>query len=124
MMINYESTPEFNKDLQALCKKYRTLKEDIEVLKKAAIELYHENGINNEALFPIPRFCTESIISYKVKKFASRSFKGKGVKTGLRLIYIYKKDEKEVLFVEIYYKGVKKNEDRERLGEYFRDFSS
>lgn len=40
--ILYETTQEFDKDLKRLLKKYRTLKEDIEVLKKASLEFYHK----------------------------------------------------------------------------------
>jgi hypothetical protein len=75
--------------------------------------------LDNNAIFPIPGYCTGSIISCKVKKFASKSFKGKGAKTGLRLIYIYLSIEKRIIFIEIYYKGVKENEDKNRLQSYF-----
>jgi mRNA-degrading endonuclease RelE of RelBE toxin-antitoxin system len=117
--IKYETTAEFDKDLKKLVKKYRSLLEDLEVLKRAAIELYHLQGLDNHSVFPIPSFCTEKIISCKVKKFASKSFKGKGAKSGLRLIYIYLVEEKRVVFIEIYYKGIKENEDKDRLHQYF-----
>ncbi len=117
--ITYETTSEFDRDLKKLCKKYKSLPEDIEVLKRAAIELYHLQGLDNNAIFPIPGFCSESATSCKVKKFASKSFKGKGAKTGLRLIYIYIPKELKIVFVEIYHKNVKENEDKERLQEYF-----
>jgi mRNA-degrading endonuclease RelE of RelBE toxin-antitoxin system len=116
--IKYETTAEFDKDLKKLCKKYRSLPDDIEVLKKAAIELYHLQRIDSNAIFPVPGFCTEAVKSYKIKKFASKSFKGKGAKTGLRLIYIFLSAEKRVIFIEIYFKGVKENEDKGRLQSY------
>ena len=121
--IKYGTTTEFDKDFKKLCKKYRSLPDDLEVLKKAAIELYHIQGIDNNTIFPIPDFCTEKVISCKVKKFASKSFKGKGAKTGLRLIYIYFPNEKRIVFIEIYYKGVKENEDRDRLRRYFNQLN-
>lgn len=122
--ISYEATPEFAKDLKKLAKKYKTLSEDLEVLKTAAIELYHVNEINNNSIFPIPGFCTDQIISCKVKKFASKSFKGKGAKSGLRLIYIYLPTESRIILVEIYYKGNKANEDKARLRFYFAAFNN
>lgn len=118
--INYETTPEFDKDFKTLCKKYKSLNEDIEMLKKAGIELYHLHNVDNNAVFKIPGFCNDTIISCKVKKFASKSFKGKGAKSGLRLIYIYLPTESRLIFIELYYKGVKENEDRERLKYYFK----
>lgn len=117
--INYETTSEFEKDLKKLCKKHKSLPEDIEVLKRASIELYHFQGLDNNGIFPIPGFCSESVISCKVKKFASKSFKNKGVNTGLRLIYIFLPKESRIVFVEIYHKNVKANEDKERLQGYF-----
>lgn len=118
--INYETTTEFDRDLKKLCKKYRSIPDDLEVLKKAAIELYHIQGLDNNAIFPIPGLCTEKVISCKVKKFASRSFKGKGARSGLRLIYIWIPEGKRIIFIEIYYKGVKENEDKDRLDQYFK----
>ena len=119
--IIYEKTTEFEKDLKKLCKKYRSLVDDLEVLKKSSIELFHIHEMNNNSIFPITGCCTETSISYKVKKFSSKSFKGKGVNTGLRLIYIYQPLLHLVLFVEIYYKGVKENEDKDRLQFYLEN---
>jgi len=121
--IKYEETLEFKRDLKKLSKKYRTLPEDLKVLKKAVIELYHVNKIDNNSVFPIPGFCNDKMLSYKVKKFASKSLKGRGAKTGLRLIYIFLIKENKVLLEEIYFKGVKENEDKERLEKYMRRFS-
>lgn len=117
--MNYENTSEFGKDLKKLCKKYKSLYEDIEVLKKASIELYHFQGFDNNGIFQIPSFCSETAISCKVKKFASKSFKNRGVYTGLRLVYIFIPKELKIVFVEIYHKNLKENEDRERLRKYY-----
>ena len=118
--INFVTTPEFDKDLKKLCKKYKTLLEDLEVVKKAAIGIYHLSAIDNNSIFPIPGFCNDKFLSYKVKKFASKSFKGKGAKTGLRLIYIFVPKENKIILIEIYYKGNKPNEDKDRLGFYYK----
>jgi mRNA-degrading endonuclease RelE of RelBE toxin-antitoxin system len=117
--INYETTPEFDRDLKKLCKKYKSLPGDIEMLKKAVIELYLVLKLDNNAVFPIPGYCCEEVISYKIKKFACRSLKGKGAKSGLRLIYLYEKKGNKVLFIEIYYKGNQANEDKNRLKYYY-----
>jgi len=120
--INFVATPEFNKDFKKLCKKYKTLPEDLEIVKKAAISIYHLNGIDNYSIFPIPGFCCEEVSAYKIKKFASRSFKGKGAKSGLRLIYLFFPRVRRVVFIEIYYKGVKPSEDKERLSNYYESY--
>jgi hypothetical protein len=55
----------------------------------------------------------------KVKKIACRALKGKGVNSGLRLIYAYFPDEKRIIFIELYHKNDKENEDRSRIIENF-----
>lgn len=117
--LNYETTPEFDKDFKKLCKKYKTLNGDLELLKKAVIELFHINNINNNSVFPIPDFCSTDLITYKVKKFACRSMKGKGVQSGLRLIYILDNQNSKIILVQIYYKGEHENADKQRLKLYF-----
>ena len=51
----------------------------------------------------------------KVKKIASDSFKGRGVNSGFRLIYAYFEQEGRIVFIELYHKNEKENEDRERI---------
>lgn len=121
--INFETVSEFDKDLKKLCKKYKTLIEDLEIVKRAAISIYHLENIDNSSIFPITGFCNKNIISCKVKKFASKSFKGKGAKSGLRLIYLFIPKELKIVIVEIYYKGNKPNENKERLQYYFKKFN-
>jgi hypothetical protein len=38
--MNYEELPEFERDFKKLKKKFRTLTEDFELLKKASIEIF------------------------------------------------------------------------------------
>ena len=116
--LSYEATPEFAKDLKRLSKRYRTLPQDLETVKKAAIELRHELGIDNQACFEIPGCVSKDASAYKVKKFPCRSLKGKGARSGLRLTYIYFPNRKKILLVELYYKGDQTSEDRERILRY------
>jgi hypothetical protein len=117
--INYESTEEFKKDLKRL-KRFSTLLGDLETVKKNAIELFHVRKINNQSCFPIPGFCYETVWIVKIKKFASRSLKGRGVKSGLRLIYAFFSKILKVVFIEIYYKGDKAAEDRGRIENFLK----
>ena len=116
--IKYGSTPEFDKDLKRLLKKFRTLEDDIEIAKKNAIELYHLEKIDNDAVEPIPHFCTEELKICKLKKFACKALKGRGVKSGIRITYAFYEKNKSVDFIEIYFKGEKEMEDKERIKEY------
>lgn len=51
----------------------------------------------------------------KVKKIACKALKGRGVNSGLRLIYAYFKEEQKITFIELYHKNEKENEDRQRI---------
>mgnify|MGYP001578274756 CR=1 FL=1 len=116
--IIYKSTSGFDKDLKKLLKKFRTLESDIEIAKKNAIELYHLQKIDNDAVEPIPNFCTGELKICKLKKFACKALKGRGVKSGIRIIYAYYVLTNTVDFIEMYFKGESENEDKERIKEY------
>lgn len=122
MKIEYDATDVFQKDLKRLLKKkFPTLGEDLEVAKRNAIELYHLKNMNNQSIFPIPAFCNEAMLVCKIKKFACKSLKGRGVMSGIRVIYAYHIAASKVDFIEIYFKGEKENEDRERIKEYLKN---
>jgi phosphoserine aminotransferase len=57
---------------------------------------------------------------YKAKKFACRVLKGKGAKSGIRIIYAYFETEDRIELVEIYYKGDKENEDLSRILKHYK----
>ncbi len=119
--IDYGETPKFQKDFKKLLKKFKSLEEDLELAKIAAIELYHLQKINNLSIFPIPGFCTEEILVCKVKKFACKTLKGRGSKSGIRVIYVYHCKVLKVDFIEIYFKGEQENEDQERIKDYLEN---
>jgi mRNA-degrading endonuclease RelE of RelBE toxin-antitoxin system len=121
--MNYKNTEEFQHDLKKLLKKFFTLKEDIETAKTFAIELFHYEKLNKQAIFPIPDFCSEEIKIYKLKKFACKSLKGRGVKSGIRIIYAFYPKSQVVEFIEIYFKGEKENENFSRIKEYIKNNS-
>jgi hypothetical protein len=110
--------PEFEKDLKKL-KRFRTLEEDLEVFIRTQLNLYHKQNIDNKGIFPIPNLGIDHPNIYKAKKFACKSLKGKGVASGIRVIYAYYGTEDCIEFIEIYYKGDKENEDRSRILKYY-----
>lgn len=116
--INYRATVDFQRDLKRLLKKFPSLNDDIEVAKVFTIELFHLQNVNKQAIFPIPNFCAEELKICKLKKFACKALKGRGVKSGIRIIYAYYVPTKTVDFIEIYFKGESENEDKERIKEY------
>jgi mRNA-degrading endonuclease RelE of RelBE toxin-antitoxin system len=110
-----EKTPEFNRDLKKLLKRYRTLEEDIRNLIKFGIGAFHKLGIDSGGIFRLAGLGFEEPRVFKVKKFACRSLRGTGSRSGMRLIYAYYESEDCVLLIELYYKGDRENEDRERI---------
>jgi len=110
--------PEFEKDLKKL-KKFKTLKDDLEIFIEKQLQLFHKLGIDNKGVVQISNLSIEYPRIYKARKFACRSLKGKGSASGIRVIYAYFKDEDRVEFIEIYYKGDKENEDRERILRHY-----
>jgi mRNA-degrading endonuclease RelE of RelBE toxin-antitoxin system len=105
MKVDYGETDKFAKDFKKLAKRFKTLADDIETAKKNAIELYHLHKIDNQSIFQIQDFKNDEIEIYKLKKFACKSLKGKGVQSGIRVIYAYHKNRLRIEFIEIYYKG-------------------
>jgi len=117
-LITYKNTSGFDKDLKRLLKKFRTLDDDIEAVKKNAIELLHLKNIDNNSIKPIPNFCSDELMICKIKKFACKALKGRGVKSGIRIIYAYHLLTNTVYFIEMYFKGESENEDKERIKYY------
>lgn len=121
--IKYCATDGFQKDLKRLLRKFKTLEEDLETVKKNAIELYHIKRLDNKSTFPIPDFCLKETQVLKIKKFACKSLKGRGARSGIRVIYAYHSSSAPtVKFIEIYFKGDKEKEDRERIKDYLNHF--
>lgn len=119
-MIRYEEAPEFQGDLKKLLRRFRSLEQDLTLAKKTTIELFHVHKINNLAVFPMPNFCSEKIMVCKIKKFACHALKGRGAKSGIRVIYAFYPQEERVVFLEIYFKSDKEMEDRDRIKKYLK----
>ncbi len=112
----FEELDEFCKDLKILLKRYRSLNDDLLIVKKV-LEILPDD--RSPFSFRINNLGISSCI-IKVKKIACKSLKGKGVNSGLRLIYAWFKDENKIVFIELYHKTDKENEDRMRILKYFK----
>lgn len=112
----FDELAEFNKDLKNLLKKYRTLNDDLDVVKKVLEVTPDERPPFS---FRIDNLNLETCI-IKVRKIACKALKGKGVNSGLRLIYAHFPDEQKITFIELYHKNDKDNEDRKRITARFK----
>lgn len=111
--------PEFEKDMKRL-KRFSSLEEDLRMFIKVALNAFHKQKIDSGAIFHISDLGICSPKIYKAKKFACKALKGKGAQSGIRVIYAYHEEEDGIEFMEIYFKGDKENEDRERIKKYCR----
>ncbi len=112
---NISHVPEFEKDLKKLVRRFASLEEDLQIFIKVAMTAFHKQNVDSRAILQIPELAIHSPKIYKGKKFACKALKGKGVQSGIRVIYAYHEEEDRIQFIEIYYKGDKASEDRERI---------
>lgn len=114
--ITFEELAAYNKDLKKLLKKFRSLPDDIAELKKVL-------AVEPDAAPPFS-FRIDGLgittCAIKVKKIACRSLKGRGVNSGLRLIYAWFETEQRILMVDLYHKNDKEVEDGVRIKKYFK----
>jgi hypothetical protein len=109
-MAIFTQLPEFEKELKKLSKKYPTIESDIKDIKQ--ILLTSPTGFGKNFIVISSK---ENIKIVKVKihceSLRSRS---------MRLVYSYREDKIEFLYIEVYFKGDKENENRERIDEYLK----
>jgi hypothetical protein len=108
-------SPDFDRDMKRLLKRFSSLEDDLENFIRTELMLFHKLGIDNQGVVQIPGLGFQSPKVYKGRKFACRALKGKGVQSGIRVIYAYFEEKDRIELFEIYYKGDKENEDRRRI---------
>jgi len=114
--MTFDELSEFKKDLKKLLKKYRSLNDDLIIVKKVLEVNPNERPPFS---FQIDNLGIETCI-IKVKKIACKSLKGRGVNSGLRLVYAHFEEEMKITFIEMYHKNNKENEDRQRILANFK----
>jgi hypothetical protein len=114
--MTFDELAEFKKDLKSLLKKYRTLHDDLDVVKRVLAVIPDERPPFS---FHIDHLGIETCV-IKVKKMACKALKGRGVNSGLRLIYAYFPDEQKITFIELYHKNDQEVEDRKRITDHFK----
>ncbi|MBI2577835.1 MAG: hypothetical protein HYV77_03255 [Candidatus Wildermuthbacteria bacterium] len=110
-MNRFDALAEFEKEFKRLSKKYKTLDDDFEKFKK--LLLVAPTGVGKNFVII---HSTETINIVKAR-MACRALRDRS----LRIIYAYHVAASKVEFIEIYFKGEKENEDRERIKEYLKN---
>lgn len=107
-MNPFSRLSEFEKEFSKLSKKYPSLPEDLEKLEK--LIAINPVGIGKNFV-TIHHSETTRIVKARL---ACKSLKNRSV----RIIYAYNESTLTFIHIEIYFKGDKENEDRERIDEY------
>jgi mRNA-degrading endonuclease RelE of RelBE toxin-antitoxin system len=109
-MITFSQLPEFERELKRLSRKYPSLVSDIEDIKP--ILSSSPTGIGKN--FTIIKIMDDvRIVKVRIHCESLRS-------RSIRLIYSYHAGRFQFMFLELYFKGEKENEDHERIARYLR----
>jgi mRNA-degrading endonuclease RelE of RelBE toxin-antitoxin system len=108
MMIHFDKLPEFQKELNRLTKKYRSLPEDLQEF----INVISAVPLGNKKHFNIIR--QAGVLRIIKARLFCRYLKG----SSLRIIYAYSEQNRRIEFIELYHKGDKENEDSARIEKY------
>ena len=88
MVIEFEEVLEFSSDLKKLSKKFRSLNKDMETFTKALAAVFpgvlpgtkRISDLGKNVKFPV----------YKVTHFRCSDLKGKGSRSGIRIVYAFR----------------------------------
>lgn len=116
-MVTFIATPEFLREKKHIIKKYRSFKDEFKTFKNALKvslpdglpDTVRISGLGDQISIPI----------YKVRKIRCKSL-SRAENSKLRIIYACSSCLSRVVLIEIYYKGDKENEDRDRIYLYFK----
>lgn len=113
--MQFTELSEFSRELKQLRKKYLTLSNDLEELKRTLGKLSVRNvGKHWSCLHK-----SEDISIYKIR-LACRYLRT----TTMRVVYARHAEPDRIVFLELYFKGDKENEDRDRIKAYLKTIDS
>ena len=107
-MSSFKSLPEFEKEKKKLAKKFRSLETDLTTFEK--ILRISPIGIGKN--FTILH--TDEHTQIVKARLACRSLRSRS----LRIVYAYHQSKVTFMYIELYFKGNKESEERERIREY------
>jgi len=107
--MEFAELPEFSRDLKRLKKKYLSLDDDFQRLRDVLSEIPKGNGGKHwNRLHEQENLCI-----YKVRLACAYLRRD-----NMRVIYAYQEEPAKIEFIELYYKGEKDNEEKERIKQY------
>ncbi|MDY6827300.1 MAG: hypothetical protein SVV67_09060 [Bacillota bacterium] len=109
--MNFNKLPEFQKELKRHGKKYKSLPDDLQEFCRVVSIIPFGNSKHFKII-------VQHEIFYIIKaRLFCRYLKG----DSLHIIYSYFEQEQRIEFIELYFKGDKENENRERIKEYLKN---
>jgi hypothetical protein len=109
-MSHFSRTSEFEREFSKLSKKYRSLSEDLSRFERLVEATSTGSGKNFTIIHNGPE------IKIVKTRLACKSLRNRSI----RIIYAYKESTVTFVYIEIYFKGDKENEDRERINLYLK----
>ena len=124
--MNFKQTPEFQKDLKRLGKKWRSLPTDITDAQRSLIPLYvPQPGVDILVLRQSFFGSKHAAILHQTSKAEVVKMRldvsDLGTKDKVRMIFIAVKTDNEIIFVELYAKDEKLREDPARYRRIVED---
>lgn len=119
--MNFEQSPEFNKDLKRLSKKWRSLPSDIAAAQLLITDVYTDSDQRElfEQKFFNNKRATKLVVSESVEVVKMRlDVQSLGVSDKVRIVFVLVKSATSVTFVELYAKNEKIREDANRYKRF------
>lgn len=111
--MEFVESDDFKREFKKLKKKYPTLEDDLEVVKKAIKATPTGNGTKHWNILK-----TDNSHCYILKmRMMCRAVRG----SQFRIVYCYNEKNIEILFIELYFKSNKVNEDRQRIDDVIKE---
>lgn len=115
--------PGFRRDLKRLLKKYPSLRDDLKVLEKMLLLAHQDQTVQPKSLgfFRISGLGFKIDGVYIAKKFACRSLKGSGARSGIRVVYRFNIATGVIEYIEMFHKKEKPMVDKDRIKKLYLD---
>jgi hypothetical protein len=109
-MSHFNQLPEFEEEFSRLSKKFTSLVEDLVKFEKL-VNANHTGSGKNFTIIHNSQKCKIVKARLACKSLRNRS---------MRIIYAYHNDTITFVYIEIYFKGEKENENKERIKKYIK----
>ncbi|RLC35565.1 hypothetical protein DRH14_00655 [Candidatus Shapirobacteria bacterium] len=112
--MEFELEEKFKKEFKKLFKRYRSLDKDFVFFQQLIVKLLDTITVRSANHHAILYRDQENNLFIFKSRLQCRTLR----RNSLRLIYVYKKDEQKIRFIQIYFKGDRQNEDVARWKKF------